>query len=239
MLLLSVVATAIPPLMQSAVPLDLVRGGLERDAQPEAISALLIGIPLTLLVLIQWPVGQALARRSVAVGLGLSMLCFSGGTALLALSALTDHGIALVVLALMLLALGEAAFLPTATEAVVELSPLEHRGLAMALFSQCFAISAATAPLLAGRLLDAQNHGVGLWCLMAAVCLFALPLARTIEGVQRRTLLDVLSGGSGGAAPEILYRFPLEPAPRPPAADQAGGGSGSGERRDDGSDGCR
>ncbi|MEN9387888.1 MAG: hypothetical protein RLZZ255_864, partial [Cyanobacteriota bacterium] len=38
MLLLSVVATAIPALMQSALPLDLVRGGLERDAQPEAIS---------------------------------------------------------------------------------------------------------------------------------------------------------------------------------------------------------
>jgi len=115
MLLLSVVATAIPALMQSALPLDLVRGGLERDAQPEAISALLIGIPLALLLLIQWPVGEALSRRSVAVGLRLSLLCFSGGTALLALSALSEGGLGLVVLALMLLAFGQAAFLPTAT----------------------------------------------------------------------------------------------------------------------------
>ena len=183
MLLLSVVATAIPALMQSALPLDLVRGGLERDAQPEAISALLIGLPLALLLLIQWPVGQALARRSVAVGLGLSMVCFSGGTALLALSALSDQGIVMVVLALMLLAFGQAAFLPTSTEAVVELSPEGHGGLAMALFSQCFALSAFGAPLLAGLLLDGQGHGLVLWLLMALVCGLCLLL---IGPIRRR-----------------------------------------------------
>jgi MFS family permease len=167
--------------MQSALPLDLVRGGLERDAQPEAISALLIGIPLALLVLIQWPVGQAMARRSVAVGLGLSMVCFSGGAALLALSALRDDGVVLVVVALMLLALGEAAFLPTSTEAVVELSPEGHGGLAMALFSQCFALSAFGAPLIAGLLLDRQGHGLVLWLLVAlvcALCLLLVPIRR-------------------------------------------------------------
>lgn len=183
MLLLSVVATAIPPLMQSALPLDLVRGGLERDAQPEAISALLIGIPLVLLLLIQWPVGQALARRSVAVGLRLSLLCFSGGTALMALSALSEGGLGLVVLALVLLAFGQAAFLPTATEAVVELSPEGHGGLAMALFSQCFALSAFGAPLIAGLLLDRQGHGLVLWLLVALVCTLSLLL---IGPIQRR-----------------------------------------------------
>lgn len=183
MLLLSVVATAIPPLMQSALPLDLVRGGLERDAQPEAISALLIGIPLVLLLLIQWPVGQALARRSVAVGLRLSLLCFSGGTALMALSALSEGGLGLVVLALVLLAFGQAAFLPTATEAVVELSPKGHGGLAMALFSQCFALSAFGAPLIAGLLLDHQGHGLMLWLLVALVCTLSLLL---IGPIQRR-----------------------------------------------------
>jgi MFS family permease len=183
MLLLSVVATAIPPLMQSALPLDLVRGGLERDAQPEAISALLIGIPLVLLLLIQWPVGQVLARRSVAVGLRLSLLCFSGGTALMALSALSEGGLGLVVLALVLLAFGQAAFLPTATEAVVELSPKGHGGLAMALFSQCFALSAFGAPLIAGLLLDHQGHGLVLWLLVALVCTLSLLL---IGPIQRR-----------------------------------------------------
>ena len=181
MLLLSVVATAIPALMQSALPLDLVRGGLERDAQPEAISALLIGVQLGLLLLIQWPVGQRLARRSVAVGLGMSLACFIAGTTLLALSALTEGGITLVVLALMCLAFGQAAFLPTATEAVVELSPAGHGGLAMALFSQCFALSAFAAPLVAGLLLDSHGHGLVLWLLVALVCSLSLLLLGPIR----------------------------------------------------------
>ena len=40
------------------------------------------------------------------------------------------------------MAIGLAAFLPTATEAIIQLPPVGKRGLAMALFSQCFAISA-------------------------------------------------------------------------------------------------
>ena len=178
MLLLSVVATAIPVLMQVALPLDLVRGGLERGAQPEAISALLIGLQLGLLLLLQWPVGRTLARRPVAQGLGVGLVCFSIGTGLLALSALTEAGIGLVIAALFPLALGEAAFLPIATEAVVELTPSGHGGLAMALFSQCFALSALVAPVVTGVLLDSQRNGVVLWLLTAlccAACLLLLP----------------------------------------------------------------
>ena len=181
MLLVSVVATSIPALMQSALPLDLVRGGLERSAQPESISALLIGVQLGLLLLIQWPVGQHLAQRSVAVGLGLSLICFSAGSALLALSALSEQGIAVVVIGLILMAFGEAAFLPTATEAVVELSPAGHGGLAMALFSQCFALSAFGAPLLAGLLLDQHGHGLVLWLVVALVCALSLLLIAPIR----------------------------------------------------------
>ena len=55
MLAISVVATSMPALMQSALPLDLVRGGLNRAGQPESWSALLIGLQLGLLVLINGP----------------------------------------------------------------------------------------------------------------------------------------------------------------------------------------
>ena len=185
MLGLAVVATAIPALMQSALPLDLVRGGLQRDAQPESLSALLIGLQLGLLMLIQWPIGQRLAKRPVGSGLQLSLICFSGGTLLLAGSALSEHGVALVAIALILVAVGEAAFLPTATEAVVELSPKGHGGLAMALFSQCFALSAFAAPLLAGVLLDGDGHGVTVWLLTACCCGLSLLF---IGPIQRRSL---------------------------------------------------
>ncbi len=190
------VATALPALMQSALPLDLVRGGLRRQPLPQSLGALLLGLQLGLMVLLQWPVGQAMARRPVRNGLGLSLLCFATGTAMLSLSALLEPGLSLLLLLLaqLPLALGATAFLPTATEALVEITPIEHRGLAMALFSQCFAVSAFVAPLLAGLLLDRQGHGVGLWLAVTVVCLLALPLVGCLERGQRSALLRVLQG---------------------------------------------
>ena len=182
----ALVATAVPALLQSALPLDLVRGGLARSAQPDGISALLLGLQLGLLLLLQWPVGQALAKQPVAVGLGLSLVCFSLGGVLLALSAFSSQGVALVLLALLPLSLGEAAFLPTATEALVELSPARHGGLAMALFSQCFALSAFASPLLSGVLLDAHRHGVVLWSLLALLCALSLVLVAPIQRLTAR-----------------------------------------------------
>jgi len=183
-LAISLLATSLPVLMQSALPLDLVRGGLERAAIPESLGALLVGIQLGLLVLIQWPVGQALARRPIAHGLGLSLACFAFGTVLLAFSALTRQGLWLVLLAQLPLALGAAAFLPIATEAVIELSPPAHQGVAMALFSQCFALSALAAPLLAGLALDAQRHAGGIWIGMTLLCLAGLNLVRRLKPRQ-------------------------------------------------------
>jgi MFS family permease len=182
------VATGLPALMQSALPLDLVRGGLRRAPLPETLGALLMGLQLFLMVLLQWPVGQAMAKRPVRTGLGVSLLSFALGTLLLALSALLEQGLVLLLLAQLPLAFGATAFLPTATEAVVELAPLAHQGLAMALFSQCFALSAIAAPLLAGGLLDGQGHGVGLWLVVSGLCLLTLPVLRKIENHPRRPL---------------------------------------------------
>lgn len=213
-LLVSLVATAVPALMQSALPLDLVRGSLQRSPMPEGQGALLVGSQLVLLLLLQWPLGRWLAERPVYRGLHLSLLAFAGGALLLAVSGLSAQaGFAVVLLAQLPLAVGLAAFLPTATQAVVELSPPSRQGLAMALFSQCFALSAFVAPLLAGRLLDAQNHGAGVWCALAAASLLCLPLPLLIERRQRRTLVQLLSArsdadqSSEGGLPEILYRI--------------------------------
>ena len=180
-LAISIVATGMIALRQSALPLDLVRGGLSRPALSEAGSGALIALQLGLLVLLQWPVGNWVAKRSLRFGLGMGLVGFAIGCLLLASSAFWTGGMALISLAMLPLAFGEAAFLPSAAEAMVEETPLQHRGLAMALFSQCFAISATGAPLLAGALLDQQGHGVQLWLLMAAVCLVMLPLLRTVR----------------------------------------------------------
>ena len=180
-LAISIVATGMIALRQSALPLELVRGGLSRPAVSEAGSGALIALQLTLLVLLQWPVGNWVARRSLRFGLGVGLGAFVIGCLLLASSAFWSGGMALISLAMVPLAFGEAAFLPSAAEAMVEETPLRHRGLAMALFSQCFAISATGAPLLAGTLLDQKGHGVQLWLLMAATCLVMLPLLKTVR----------------------------------------------------------
>ena len=224
---LSVVATAVPALMQSALPLDLVRGSLQRQPMPEGLGALLVGGQLALLLLLQWPLGRWLADRPVQVGLRLSLISFALGGLLLALSGMSSAaGLPLVLLAQLPLAVGLAAFLPTATEAVVELSPPAHQGLAMALFSQCFALSAFVAPLLAGRFLDGQGHGAGVWSGLTLAALLSLPLLGRIEKHQRQQLLAVLSGTADVAdqalstAPDTLYRL----GPQDPAAGSEGFG---------------
>ena len=190
-LVISVVATGILALQQSALPLDLVRGGLLRPALSESHSSALIALQLTLLVSLQWPVGRWLAERSVAFGLGLSLAGFSVGCGLIALSSLFESGTALVLAALLPMAFAQAAFLPTATEAVIEETPPEHRGLAMALFSQCFAISAIVAPLAGGALLDLQSNGLVLWLLMGGACLVVLPTLRSLKPRYRATATNI------------------------------------------------
>ncbi len=190
-LVISVVATGILALQQSALPLDLVRGGLLRPALSESHSSALIALQLILLVSLQWPVGRWLAERSVAFGLGLSLAGFSVGCGLIALSSLFASGTALVLAALLPMAFAQAAFLPTATEAVIEETPPEHRGLAMALFSQCFAISAIVAPLAGGALLDLQSNGLVLWLLMGGACLVVLPTLRSLKPRYRATAMNI------------------------------------------------
>jgi len=199
LLAIAVVATAMPALLQSALPLDLVRGGLARPPVSPGLGALTIGSQLVLLMLLQWPTGRALARRPVRQGLALSLWCLALGSLLLAVSALASWGMWILLAAQLPLALGAAAFLPTATTAVVELTPAGQRGLAMACYSQCFAVSAFTAPLVAGRLLDRQDHAVGLWLGMAAACLLSLLLVRRIgDGPGAAQACDSPEGGAGG-----------------------------------------
>ena len=61
---------------------------------------------------------------------------------------------------------------------------VDHQGMAMALFSQCFAVSAFVAPQVAGLFLDQQRHGAGLWLAMAVLCLLGLTLVRPLARVH-------------------------------------------------------
>ncbi len=200
-LVVSLIATSIISLMQSALPLDMVRGGLARAPLSEATSGGLISLQLILLMLLQWPIGNWVAKRSLRFGLGVGLIGFMTGGLLLAASSLWSGGSSLIALAMMPIAFGEAAFLPTAAEAMVEETPIQHRGLAMAMFSQSFAVSAIAAPLISGALLDQQGHGLILWLLMASTCLAAFPLLKAVRPRYSPTLNDALIKVSSNVEP--------------------------------------
>ncbi|WP_320668075.1 MFS transporter [Prochlorococcus sp. MIT 1307] len=180
-LVLSLLATAIFTLLQSALPLDLVKGGISRPPVSEAQSGAILALQLCLLVLFQWPIGRWLSEKSKKFSLRISFSCFAFGCLLLGLSAIFTKGIILVLISQLPLAFALAAFLPTATEAVIQTPPIDHRGIAMALFSQCFAISALIAPILSGLIIDMQGNGILVWLTMSIACLIMLPLTKKVK----------------------------------------------------------
>ena len=176
LLLLALLCTGLIILQQSALPLDLARGGLARPGLAEVSGGLLLGLQLGLLLLLQWPIGHWLGSKPVGFGLRLSLKCFAAATSLLALSALNTKGLVLLLAAQPLLAIGIASFLPTITEAVIDAVEPEHQGLALGLYSQSWAISGIALPPLAGWALDSEGNGVGLWLVLAGLSLLALSL---------------------------------------------------------------
>ena len=177
-LCISIFATAIFSLLQSALPIDLVIGGISRPPIQEGWSAAILALQLGLLVILQWPIGNWLSFHKQSFGLGISISNFFLGCLLLSISSIWPEGISLVLIAQLFLAIALASFLPTATESIVQISPISHRGFAMALFSQCFAISGLIAPIFAGKVIDSQGNGMLIWITMSLICLALIPLTR-------------------------------------------------------------
>jgi len=181
LLLVALLCTGLIILQQSALPLDLARGGLAREGLAEVGGGLLMGLQLGLLLVLQWPIGHWLGSKPVGFGLRLSLQCFAAATVLLALSAVHSAGLVLLLLAQPLLAVAIASFLPTITEAVIEAVEPHHQGLALGLYSQSWAISGIALPPLAGWALDAEQNGVGLWLVLAGLSLVAVVLLPQVE----------------------------------------------------------
>ncbi len=171
-MLISIMATTVIILQQSALPLDLVRGSLGRPELEPVVGNLVLAIQLVLLLVMQFPVGLLASRWPAMVGLRWSLRIFAGGQATMALSCLPiPQNLWLVVAAQVLTALGTAIFLPVASTACLERTPIPLQGRAMAAYSECWGISSIVAPPAAGWLLEHQSHGLGLWLLLTALCL--------------------------------------------------------------------
>ncbi len=180
-LIISFFATAIFSLLQSALPIDLVRGGISRPPIEEGWSGAILALQLALLVLLQWPIGRWLSFHKQSFGLVISLTNFFIGCFLLGASSVFSEGILLVLIAQIFLAIALASFLPTATESIIQISPIEHRGMSIALFSQCFAVSALIAPVAAGKIIDLRGNGMPIWISMSLICILLIPLTRQTD----------------------------------------------------------
>ena len=180
-LILSLFSTFIFSLLQSGLPLDLVKGTSIRAPLSETFTGLILSLQLGLILIFQWPIGKWLSEKDIVFGLRLGIIFLGNGCLFLALASKFTYGIYLIIFALIFVALGLTAFLPIATEAIIQSSNISNRGIAMAMFSQCFGISAIIAPISAGILIDNKGEAFLLWVILGLISITLIPITNKIN----------------------------------------------------------
>ena len=158
-------------LIQVTLPLDLVKGGVFRNALSKEITSLIISIQLILLLFLQWPVGSWISKKGRLFGLKFSLINFSLASFLLFISSyLNITAFYLISFSLILVSLGTASFLPTSTDVVFRIAPSNKKGFALALLSQCFAMGYFFGPFISGRVLDLFGFASIIWLSISCCC---------------------------------------------------------------------
>ena len=158
-------------LIQVTLPLDLVKGGVYRNALSKEITSLIISLQLILLLFLQWPVGSWISKKGRLFGLKFSLINFSFASFLLFISSyLNIPAFYLISFSLILVSLGTASFLPTSTDVVFRIAPSNKKGFALALLSQCFAMGYFVGPFISGRILDLFGYASIIWLSISCCC---------------------------------------------------------------------
>jgi MFS family permease len=158
-------------LIQVTLPLDLVKGGVNRNPLSKEITSLIISIQLILLLFLQWPIGNWISKKSRLFGLKFSLINFSFASFLLFISSyLNIPALFLISSSLILVSLGTASFLPTSTDLVFRIAPSNKKGFALALLSQCFAMGYFIGPFISGRILDLFGYASVIWLSISFAC---------------------------------------------------------------------
>ncbi len=159
-------------LIQVTLPLDLVKGGINRNSLSKEITSLIISIQLILLLFLQWPIGSWISKKGRLFGLKFSLINFSFASFLLFISSyLNISALFLISFSLILVSLGTASFLPTSTDVVFRIAPSNKKGFALALLSQCFAMGYFIGPFISGRILDLFGYASVIWLSISLACL--------------------------------------------------------------------
>lgn len=173
----------------STLPLYLTNfvkiGSTGKGFDPVTISALFTW-HLVVAALLQLPVVRVLNRMSRAAGLIISALLWGLGFVVIWLTGVASSGqLAWAALALAILGLGTATYMPSASSLVVDLSPESLRGVYLAINSQCWAIGQFIGPPLGGWALDRSPWVAHtFWLGMAATVLIGVVILHVLHGMM-------------------------------------------------------
>ncbi len=179
--LITLFITGVMSLLQSILPLDLAKGGIIRPPFTEQRVATLVAIKLVLLAIFQWPVGYILRNKNPSFKFKLCLISLLIGFIFLSLSNFLLDGYLLILIAFIPLTISLCIFLPSASDSIINSSPIKYQGTAIALYSQCFGISSLTVPWMAGKLIDSFDTAIQLWLGVSLICIALVPISRNIK----------------------------------------------------------
>jgi len=181
LLLITLFVTGVMSLLQSILPLDLANGGIIRPPFIEQRVATLVTLKLVLLAIFQWPVGYILRNKNSPFKFKLCLLSLLIGFIFLSLSNFLIDGYILILIAFIPLTISLCIFLPSASDSIINSSPIKYQGTAIALYSQCFGISSLIVPWMAGKLIDNFDTAIQLWLVVSLICIALVPISKNIK----------------------------------------------------------
>ena len=173
--------TGVMTLLQIFLPLDLANGGIIRKALVEEEVATFITLKLFLIAIFQWPVGYIIRNKNSSDKFELCLISLLIGFIFLSISNFLLNGYILIVIAFIPITIALCIFLPSASDSIIKSSPIKYRGSAIALYSQCFGVSALIIPWIAGKLIDTNNTAFQVWLIISLVCIFLIPICKIIK----------------------------------------------------------
>ena len=181
LLILTLFITSVMTLLQIILPLDLANGGIVRPQLTEQKVASLVTIKLILIAIFQWPIAYIVRNKSSPFKFKLCLFSLLTGFIFLSLSNLLFNGYLLILIAFIPLTISLCIFLPSASNSIIKSTPIKYRGSAIALYSQCFGISALTIPWMAGKLIDNFDTAIQVWLIASFICILFIPICERIK----------------------------------------------------------
>jgi MFS family permease len=208
--------------VQAGIPIEMAAGGLSAGtfgwiAAINGVLIVLLQMPVTRL-LQRYPSGRVLAGSSLVIGAGFGVLAFG-------------ESVAMYVLFMVVMTLGEIGSTPTAQAVTARMSPEHLRGRYMGVYQLSWTVAQVVAPLAGAGVIDAFG-GTPLWigCFGLSVAAAVAYLRIPIRQQPPSGLVDL---GSDAAVAAEVGPEPLEggevrgglaalESPGPFAADRAG-----------------